>query len=166
MKVAILHDYFDEIGGAELSLLVMAQALKATIVTTNFNKKKIDELGFQDISIVSIGKIPQQAYVKQLMARLRFFFCNFRNNFDLFIFGGVCSIFAAKIHQNNVWYCFSPERRLYDLHSWEGLRDNTFICVLKKAFSFIDQYFVKHIQKTIAISETVAERVQKYYGHL
>ena len=43
-KIAIFNDYFDEIGGAEKTLLILARALKANIITTNIDKNRISEL--------------------------------------------------------------------------------------------------------------------------
>ncbi|MBC8146806.1 MAG: glycosyltransferase family 4 protein, partial [Bacteroidetes bacterium] len=46
MKIAIFHDYFDEIGGAELTMMYLARALNATIFTTNIDREKVAKAGF------------------------------------------------------------------------------------------------------------------------
>ena len=45
MKVAIFHNYLDNIGGAEYVSLILARELKADIYTTNIDKEKIRKMG-------------------------------------------------------------------------------------------------------------------------
>ena len=87
-KIAIFHDYFDEIGGAEIFILLyLAKGLNATIYTTNIDRKKINKLGIYGVKIMSIGKIPNIKHIKQLCAQIRFFLAKIRG-YDLFIFIG------------------------------------------------------------------------------
>jgi hypothetical protein len=41
MRTAILHDFFDEIGEAEITLLYLARGLDDTIFTTNIDLEKV-----------------------------------------------------------------------------------------------------------------------------
>lgn len=162
MKVAILHDYFDEMGGAEITLCYMARGLKATIFTTNIDRDTINKLGFGDVKIISVGRIPRIRHIKQLFAQLRFSFLKLEG-FDLYIFGGCYSIYGSKHHGPNLWYCFSPQRGLYDLrHFRKG-----FLYFMKQATKEVQIYFdqkaVKGIEKIITPGRRVEERVRKYY---
>ena len=165
MKIAILHDYFDEIGGAELTLLYMARGLDATIFTTNIDRNKICELGFPDIKIKSIGnalnrKLLKQFPTKQFLTKVKFSSLKIKG-FDLYIFGGCYSIYAAKNHSPNLWYCFSPLRGLYDLrHLQKGPLS---MPLIKKIQIYFDKKAAKNIQKIIAPSSNVKERIKKYY---
>ena len=114
MKVAILHDYFDDIGGAEILLMQLARNINATIFTTNINKKQIIKTGFGDVKIKSIGRVPNIPKIKQIIAQIRFSMLN-KKDFDIYILGGSCSIHSSKKHTPTFWYCFSPQRGLYDL---------------------------------------------------
>lgn len=163
MRIAIMHDYFDEIGGAEITLLTLARALKATIITTNIDKKKISELGYDDIEFISIRKVPSIKYIKQIVTKYRFFMCDNFSMFDFFIFGGFCSIFAAKKHKNNIWYCFSPERGLYDLRYRYFSKYNIPIQIIIGFFIILDKYFVRQVKTIIAVSKNIQLRIKKYY---
>jgi len=164
MKVAIFHDFFDEIGGAEITLLVLAKALNATIVTTNIDKQKISELGFDSIKFVSLGGIPNVKYLKQFAAQLRFLFCDFSREFDFFIFGGFCSISAAIKHKNNLWYCFSPRRGIYDLRYHYFSKYNIPAQALINLLMLLDKFFARKLKTIIAPSQNVRSRIRKYYG--
>ena len=41
MKIAVFHNFMDNIGGAELVGLLLARELNADFYTTNINKEKI-----------------------------------------------------------------------------------------------------------------------------
>ena len=163
MKIAILHDYFDEIGGAEITLCQMARGLKANIFTTNIDRKANNSLGFGDVRISSIGRIPRVRHLKQLWAQMRFLFLRLER-FDLYIFGGCHSIYGAGSHKPNLWYCFSPERGLYDLR-YVG---NGVLYPLKQVIKGIQIYFnqraVREIERIVVPSHNIRGRVGKYYG--
>ncbi len=162
-RIAILHDYFDEIGGAEITICHMARGLKATIFTTNIDRNTINKLGFDDVELASIGNVPKIRYLKQLFAQIRFSSLRLQG-FDLYIFGGCCSIYGSRGHKPNLWYCFSPQRGLYDLrHFRRGL-----LYPVKQAIRGVQIYFdqkaAREIQNIIAPSRNVRERIVKYYG--
>ena len=70
MKIAILHNYMDNIGGAEIVTLTLAKELNADIYTTNIDYNKIEKMGFSNIRIKSIGKIPLNAPLRQQILSL------------------------------------------------------------------------------------------------
>lgn len=163
MKIAILHDYFDEIGGAEITLLQLARGINATIFTTNINKEKISGLGFGDIKIKSIGRVPNISNLKQAISIIKFYFLNLRN-YDFYIFGGSYSIYAARQYRPNLWICFSPLRGLYDLKDVNSyIKQNFLIKKLKKLQTIADKMAVKKIEKILVPSLTVQNRIKKYY---
>lgn len=55
-SIAIFHDYIDAIGGGEKTVLILARALKADVITTDVNKDSIKKMGFDDVRIISLGK--------------------------------------------------------------------------------------------------------------
>ncbi len=162
MKIAIFHDYFDEIGGAEITLLYMARGFNATIFTTNINRNKIREMGFSDIRIKSVGSVLNIKYLKQILTQLRFSFIKIAG-YGLYILGGSYSIYASKNHSPNLWYCFSPLRGLYDLRHFKKGLLNIIKQPIKEIQIYFDKKAVKNIQKIIAPSYTVKERIKKYY---
>ncbi len=162
MKIAIFHDYFDEIGGAEITLLHLAKELGATIFTTNIDKEAINRLGFYDIKIKSIGRVPKIRHIKQLLAQIKF--SSFKlKTYDFFIFGGSYSIYASKNHKPNIWYCFSPLRGIYDLRYINYSKYNLLIQIIKEIQIKFDKKAIKNIDKIIAPSLNIKKRVRKYY---
>ncbi|MBC8501370.1 MAG: glycosyltransferase [DPANN group archaeon] len=163
MRLAVFHDYFDEIGGAEITLLYLAAGLNATIYTTNIDRQKINQLGFKKVNIKSIGSVPSIRHLKQLVTQLRFSFLKIRG-FDRYVFGGPYSIYALKKHKPNLWFCFSPLRGLYDLRYFK----KGFFEILKQPIKEIQIYFdkkaVKNIQKIICNSQTTMNRIKEYYN--
>ena len=93
-KIAIFHNYMDNIGGAEYVDLVLARELNADIYTTNISSEKIKKMGFSDVlpRIYSIGKIPVNAPYRQEMAYRRFRKLNvakdFGRKYDMYFIGG------------------------------------------------------------------------------
>lgn len=124
MKIAIFHDYFRIIGGAEKLVLILAQSLKADIITSEVNFDCIKDAGFDtesnDMKIISLGKKTRISNLLPLVCRKRFSKCDFSNTYDFFIFSGSFSIYAAKKHTPNMWYCHTPLRGLYDLKKKNG----------------------------------------------
>jgi glycosyltransferase involved in cell wall biosynthesis len=164
MKIAIFHDYFGAIGGGEKVVIEMAKILDADIITTDTDAvKKIDP----SVRVISLGRTIKFPPLKQISATIRFFFCDFSKNYDLFIFTGNWSHAAAHRHHPNIWYCFTPVRAFYDLYP-------TFLCrfgfVSRQLFRFwvflhriFDQRSIRHINLIIAISGNVQKRIQIYH---
>lgn len=115
MKIAILHDYFRVLGGAEKLVLTMALELGADIITSEFNPDCIKDEAFKSIKIIPLGKLSKFPSLLPAICRKRFSKCDFSKDYDFFIFSGNFSIYAAEKHRQNTWYCHSPLRGLYDL---------------------------------------------------
>ncbi|OGZ84933.1 MAG: hypothetical protein A2599_03205 [Candidatus Staskawiczbacteria bacterium RIFOXYD1_FULL_39_28] len=115
MKIAIFHDYFRVIGGAEKLVLIMAENLGADIITSEADLDIIAEAGFNKIKIISLGEKSFFSNLAPALCRKRFSECDFSKQYDFFIFSGNFSIYATKKHTPNLWYCHTPLRGLYDL---------------------------------------------------
>ena len=165
MKIAIFHDYFGAIGGGEKVVIEIAKILNADIITTDTDAlKKIES----HARIISIGRTIKFPPLKQISASLRFFFCDFSNKYDLFIFTGNWSHMASHRHYPNIWYCYTPVRAFYDLYS-VFLSRQSFLTRLIFRFwvyfhRFVDQRSLLYIDNIIAISKNVQNRILKYYN--
>lgn len=115
MKIAIFHDYFRVIGGAEKLVLIMAKEIGADIITGEIDPELLKKVGVSDINIIPLGKLSSVPDILPLICRKRFEACDFSKEYDYFIFSGNFSIYASKKHTPNMWYCHSPLRGLYDL---------------------------------------------------
>lgn len=172
MKIAIFHNYMDNIGGAELVDLIMAKELGADIYTTNISKEKIEKMGFKTDNIFSIGKIPVNAPLKQEGAYWKFKNLNLGKKYDFYIIAGDWAMSGAVHNKPNLWYAYSPIRELYDLNKY--IRENIVPSVYLKNFNkyifdlwafhmrFLNKRDLKHVEKIVSISKNVQGRVKKY----
>jgi len=165
MKVALFHDYFGAIGGGERVVLFIAKILDADIITTDTEAlRKMD----QDVRIISLGPTPQYWGFKQIASFLKFYSCDFSDDYDFFIFSGNWAHYAAHHHHPNIWYCHTPNRAFYDLYQvflerldflsrqefriWAGIQRR------------FDRQSVDHIDKIITNSVNVQGRIRRTYG--
>lgn len=174
MKIAIFHNFMDNIGGAEIVDLMLARDLKADIYTTNIDKAKIEKMGFSSENIFSIGKVPINAPFRQELTYWKFRGLNiekrFKKHYDHYIIAGDWAMPAAIHNKPHIWYVFSPTREIWDLY--EYVRENIVPGTLSLNKRFFDSwvYFRRYmnlldsrkVMKIISISENVQKRVRRY----
>lgn len=167
MKIAIFHNYLDNIGGAELVDLIMARELGADIYTTNIDHEKIRKMGFKTDNIFSIGKVPINAPFKQEMAYWKFRKLNLSKKYDFYIIAGDWAMAGAIHNHPNFWYVYSPIREIWDLYKYTKKRLVPFWT--RPLFSawvhysrLINKKNVKHVDHLISISQNTQARVKKY----
>jgi glycosyltransferase involved in cell wall biosynthesis len=164
VKIAIFHDYFGAIGGGEKVVIEMAKILDADIITTDTDAvKKIDPT----VRVISLGSTIKLPPLKQISAAFRFFFCDFSKDYDLFIFTGNWSHSAAHRHHPNIWYCYTPVRAFYDLYPTFLSRQDFVTRQLFRVWAYLHRWFdqrsVTHIDRIIAISRNVQNRIRHYH---
>ena len=170
MKIAVFHNYLDNIGGSEIVALVLARELNADIYTTNIDKEKISKMGFNDIlsRIYSIGRIPKMAPFRQQLAFFRFRILNLKRKYDFYIIAGDWAMSGAVNNKPNMWYAHSP---LNELWAFKDYVKKTFLNWWKKPVYDIWIWFnriltikySKHIKFWICNSNNTKERIKKYY---
>ena len=165
MKIAIFHDYFGAIGGGERVVIAMARILDADIITTDTDAvRKIDP----SVRVISLGKTIHYPLLKQISASVRFRVCDFSDQYDFFIFTGNWSTAAAHRHHPNLWYCYTPVRAFYDLYDIFQKRVDIITRILFRIWVFFhrrfDQLCVKDVERIIAISDNVSQRIKKFYN--
>ena len=170
MKVAIVYDRVNKIGGAERVLQSLFELFpKATLFTSIYNKQKTPWAAKFKIRTSFLQKIPllnlRHELIPYLMP-LAF------ENFDFSEFNLVISVTseAAKgiIVPSNVPHiciCLTPTRYL-----WSGYNEyfkNIFLRILAKPFvSYLRKWDIsasKRPDTMIAISKNVKKRIKKYY---
>ena len=167
MKIAIFHDYFGAIGGAERLILMMARYLNADVITTDINQDSIRKMGFEDIRIYTLGPTTDLAPFKQIQTSLKFYCCRFPL-YDFYIFSGSWAHFASFSHTPNTWYCHTPVRAFYDLREYSMRNQKSpfhrFIAYLWiGTHSSFERISIGHVQRIIANSENTKCRIEKYY---
>lgn len=167
MKIAIFHNFLDNIGGAEIVDLILARELQADVYTTNIDQEKISKMGFTTDNIFSIGKIPINAPFKHEMAYQKFKRLNLGKKYDIYIIAGDWAMAGAVHNKPNLWYVYSPIREIWD--AYEYTKNNLISAHHKIPFSLWAAYHrynnrknIKHVNKVIAISKNVQSRVTKY----
>ena len=166
-KIAIFHNYMDNIGGAERVGLTLARELKADFFSTNIAKDKIKKMGFSDINITSIGKIPINAPFRQQLALRKFRTLELKDKYSLYIIDGDWAMSAAVNNKPNIWYVHSPIREIWDLYGYT--RKNNVPCFGKYFFDlwviynrYLNRKYVKHVDKIICNSKNTQKRIEKY----
>ena len=166
MRVVIFHDYFGAIGGGEKTVLTLARALGADVVTTDINRDAIEKMGFEDINLISLGETIKMPPLKQISASIRFAHCDFSDKYDFFIFSGEWVLFAARKHHPNLWYCYTPVRAFYDLYETFLRRQSFIVRHFFRLWVAIHKPIYRHctgyVDKIIAISENTRRRIENY----
>lgn len=170
MKIAILNNFLDNIGGAEVTTLHLARGLGADIYTTNINKEAIIKMGFEDIlpRIFSIGHVPKQAPFRHQLTFYKFRKLNLSGKYDLFIISGDWAMSGAVNNQPNIWYVHSPLNELWEFKDW--IRESV-LSAWKRPFydifvafnRILTLRYSKSVNKFVANSTNTKNRLIKYY---
>jgi glycosyltransferase involved in cell wall biosynthesis len=164
MKIAIFHDYFGAIGGGERLVIAMAQTLHADIITTD--NEAVEKIA-PDLRVISLGKTIPFPPLKQISASFLFYFADFSQKYDFFIFSGNWAHFAAHRHHPNMWYCNTPTRAFYVQYPSVILKQN----LIKRQITwiwitihrFFDQRSIRNVDIIVANSENIKNRVTRFY---
>lgn len=170
-RIAIFHDYFGPIGGAEKLVVTLAKALKADIITTDMRPDTIERLsdGFHlnGSRFISVGETIKAPIVRQIHASWRFARC-LLPDYDFHVMTNYWTVFAAARHKPNLYYCNTPVRMFYDAYD-----DFRTMCPppLRPLFSmwarghgFFVTRALENVQSIVANSENCRRRVRRYYG--
>ena len=115
MRIAVFHNFLDNIGGAEIVALTLTRELKADLYTTSLDLEKVAKMGFSDLNtrIHSLGRLPKKAPYRQQLALWKFRRLNLSGKYDFFIIAGDWAMSAAVNHHPNLWYVHSPLNELF-----------------------------------------------------
>jgi glycosyltransferase involved in cell wall biosynthesis len=169
MKIAIFHNFMDNIGGAEIVGLTLARELKADFYSTNIDREKVNKMGFSDVNLISIGKIPINPPFRQQIALLRFRNFKPKKKYDYYIIDGDWAMSGCMKNKPNLWYVHSPIREIWDLYKYT--RQNVVIWWKRPIFDlwvklnrYLNKKYVKQVNKIACNSMNVQDRVKKYLG--
>ncbi|MBI4039314.1 glycosyltransferase [Candidatus Daviesbacteria bacterium] len=173
MKVALVHDYLREYGGAEKVLESLHEIWpEAPIFTTIFLPDKLPEhFKTWDVRTSWLSNLP---LLRQLSKLFTFFYPAIFESFDLSGYDVVISSSSGfakgvkvpkpTIHIN---YCHTPPRFLYHLPSETNRRKVWFLRPILAIFdTFLRVWDFNTAQKVdffIANSQTVKRRIEKFY---
>lgn len=166
MKVAILHNYLDNIGGAQVALFTLAAELEADVYSTAVNQKAIELMGFKQ-KVTSIGWIPTNAPWRHQAAVMRFARLNLTRNYDAFIIAGDWALAAAIHNRPNIWWCHSPSRELWDLYDRTRITSvpwhkRPLYDLWVRYNRHLNRQHIKRVTKVFASSRNSQDRLKRY----
>lgn len=174
MKIALVHDYLIQDGGAEKVLDVMQEIWpEAPTYALFFDPKKLPAFTGRDIRTSFLQKMPLALKKYQWYITLMPTATEHYDLSDYDIVVSSTSAFAKGVITRpgaiHICYCHTPTRYLWsDTHSYvEELRVPNFIkALLPPVLSRLrvwDKQAADRVDHFVANSETVRRRIQKYY---
>jgi len=174
MRIALVHDYLNEFGGAERVLLALSEIWpEAPIYTAFYRKGSAAYERFKDKKIITswVKQIP--FFSSKLYSPLRFLapkiwssFVRRLADYDLVISSSSWYI-TKGLHPNEFCYCHTPPRWLYGYQTasnwqkyWPVRVYGLIIGHLLRHYDYAQAQKVKYF---IANSEEVRQRIRKFY---
>jgi len=169
-KIAVFHQFFDNIGGAEILVLTLVRELNADLYSTNIDTEMIKRMGFEDVlpCVFSIGKIPKNAPFRHQMALFKFRKLNLGSKYNFYIIGGDWSLSAAVNNKPNLWYIHSPLNELWQwkdfvrekmMNWWKRPIFDIWVWVNRK----LSLKYSKSVTIWVCNSINTKNRIKKYY---
>lgn len=169
-KIAVYYDSLWGKGGAERVTIELANHLNADIITCGVHPSFTNWLK-PETQIVDIGNTLINASVDLgilIESPVRYSFFRPPKKYDIHLFLGFNSIYAAQAGQKNIWFCFTPNRMLYDhkllKRSTGSLAKQQFFKLYQSVFTKKDQKAVSKIHTIVAQTKTVQKRITQYYN--
>ncbi|MEA5504070.1 glycosyltransferase [Halotia wernerae UHCC 0503] len=174
MKIALVHDYLTQRGGAERVFELLCKHYpQADVFTSLYDPQKTIEMGERIVKTTYLQKIPGAAKYFRLMAP--FYFPAFRaldlQDYDLIISSSTSFAKAVRKRPDarHVCFCHNVTRFLWDTETY--LREygdyRYFAPLIEHIFQLMRNVDLKYAQEPdlyIANSSVVARRIQSIYG--
>jgi glycosyltransferase involved in cell wall biosynthesis len=177
MKVALVHDYLREFGGAERVLRVLSDMYpEAPIYTAFYDKNSEAYKRFSDREIVPSWAQRIPGFVSKLHSPLRFLAPHIWESFNLDSFDMVISSASWYITKGiltrpetvHICYCHTPPRYLYGYDTsvyWQKHWPvRMYATLVNKGLREYDYLAAQRVDQFVVNSTHVAARVKKYYG--
>ncbi len=177
MRVALVHDYLTQYGGAERVLEELKRVFPKAPIFTSF--LDLDELPVSfrawEINATPVGRVPGAVrYHRALLPAYPAIFRSYRNalsRFDIVIADSSAWSHqaAGPGHGGHICYCHSPARFLYGDRSYLGPARvsgpaKAVLPGVLRGLRSLDQRAASQVDRYVANSETVAKRIKSAYG--
>jgi len=174
LRVAIVHDYLNQLGGAERCLDAFHELFPdAPMYTLVYDEKKLPHLKTWDIRPSFLQYFPgMKSHYKYYLPWFPFVVKTFNlRKYDLIISISHAWVKGVSTHGvPHISYCLTPVRYAWDLYE-EYLAYEYIPLFFKMMMPFLarllrrwDRKHAKRVNHFIAISDTVARRIEKYYN--
>ncbi|MCU0533661.1 MAG: glycosyltransferase [Hydrococcus sp. Prado102] len=174
MKIALVHDYLTQRGGAERVFELLCRYFpEADIFTSLYNPTTTIDLGDRPVKTTFLQGIPGATKYFRLLAP--FYFPAFRSldlqDYDLIVSSS--SSFAKAVRKRpdaiHICFCHNVTRFLWDTEVYlrEYSQYKKFSPLLEKIFVYLrklDREYAQEPDLYIANSQLVANRIEKIYG--
>lgn len=174
MRIALVHDYLSEFGGAERVLLALSEIWPEAVIFTAFLKKGSEaEKRFKGRKIITswAQKIPW--FSAKLYSPLRFLapkiwedISRKVKDFDLVITSSSWYI-TKGLHQNEICYCHTPPRWLYGYATSQNWQKywlvRVYAIVVGHIMRLHDFRQAQKVKLFVANSVEVKKRIWKFY---
>ncbi len=174
MKIALVHDYLTQRGGAERVFELFCKHYpNADIFTSLYDPETTIDLRMRQVHTTALQNIPGAAKYFRLMAP--FYFPAFRaldlQEYDLIISSS--SSFAKAVRKRpgaiHICFCHNVTRFLWDTQNYlrEYSNYKRFTPLIESVFQIMRKVDLKYAQEPdiyIANSSIVAHRIQKFYS--
>ena len=168
MRIALVHDWLSNLGGAERVLVELHKIFPEAPIYTIFANKKFINQYLPEASIITsrLNKIPLiNKFYKYFLVLMPSTVESFDlSDFDVVISSSV--IFSKglvlSLKTKHICYCYSPTRFLWDRHmdyenkSWQSN-------LARHVLRIWDRQASERVDQFVAISEHVRGRIKKYY---
>ncbi|MEO8581900.1 MAG: glycosyltransferase [Patescibacteria group bacterium] len=178
MKVALVHDYLYEYGGAERVIEALHELYPDAPLYTSFVDSERLGIHWQkfkdwDIRESWMTKIP---FYKKIFSPLRLFALNFFEQFDFSEYDVVISSSNAyfakgvitKSWTPHICYCHTPPRSLYGYTTMTDWKKNPLTRLagnwINSQIKELDYLAAQRVDQFIANSKEVQSRIKKFYG--
>ncbi len=180
MKIAIVHDYLIDFGGAEEVLAVLHEMYpKAPIYVSVFNKKKMSHFmdKFKDAKII-VSWFNYLPFASRLISPFRFLIPIIWSSFDLTGYDIIISSASwavtkgFKKDKNAIEICYlhTPPRYLYGYDTsriwkdkWYGIFISFYSSVVNHFMRIYDFNQAQKVDYFVTNSKNVGQRVEKFY---
>ncbi len=174
MKIALVHDYLTQCGGAERVFELLCQHYPdADIFTSIYDPEKTIDLGDRAVNTTFLQNIPKSSKYFRLLAPL--YFSAFRSldlsEYDLIL--SSCASFSKAVKKrqdaHHICFCHNIPRFLWDTQTYlsEYATYRPFKALIEPIFKLLRKVDLRCSQDPdlyIANSTTVAGRIQDVYG--
>lgn len=169
-RVAIVHDYLTQRGGAERVVLAMARAFPdAPIYTTLYSPEQtFPEFKDLDVRVSSLNVVwPFRRYHRLSLPLLPITVQRMHIDADVVLASSSGWAHGVSTTARKVVYCYSPARWLYQLDRYLGdhpiLAARLAIALLGPSLRRWDQKSARQADEYLAISTAVRERIRHTY---
>lgn len=178
-RIALTHDYLDQYGGAERTLVRICERFRsAPLYTSVYDRPAMRRLGFVEPAqrvVVSFmqtlplrGRVPRYYFTALYPLAFRSFDLR---DYDVVLSSATFAAKAVRLRRDSVHvcYCYTPPRFLWGFDSDTAARsmpphERPLAAAARVVLRRIDREAARRVDLFIASSHAVAERIRRAYG--